>query len=525
MLSFSSAYADLARQLGDDLKAANIEVRYDPWEGGGGAPAFQAVDNRIDDVAFVLPLLTPSDAARTWIGDEWRRAIYDQAGARGIDVLPVRGAGDLRAIPDFLRDRSFADLHNRDDALELRRLVETIRGRSGDAGIRLPTDREAAGARSPVTLPAAPLALEVGDDLAPLFGGAKGARPFFDDMIPMMRDGLFYELGVQLPGVQLRRGADVPPSSLRIVINEIPEAQVEIHPDSVMVGDSVGAMEERGLGAAPAVNPATGAACAWIPAHQATAAMDLGLTTWDAHGFVILSLSAILRRKAADFIGIDAARTMLRQIEPVFPRLVAETVPKTVSLFVLTDVLRRLVAEGVSIRDLRRILMTLADWGRVEHDPLMLTEVVRAALKRPITYRLSRGTNQLVVLLLHPDIEVSIRDATRHTATGTYLDLEPGRLRKIMDAIREPWDALGRDVQAPQILTTLEIRSSVRRLVAPSMPRLHAVSYQELAPETNIQPIGRISLDGFSPRAGVTVGGAPLWSSSGAKVPGSSLSG
>ena len=42
------------------------------------------------------------------------------------------------------------------------------------------------------------------------------------------------------------------------------------------------------------------------------------------------------------------------------------------------------------------------------------------------------------------------------------------------------------------------------------MPRLH-VAYQELALDTNIQPIGRISLAGFSPRADVSVGGVPLW--------------
>lgn len=512
LLSFSSAYSDLARRLADDLRAANIEVGYDKWEGGGGAPATKSVSGGVDDAQFLMPLLTPSDAARTWIGDEWRRAIYDEARARGVDVLPVRGDGDLDAIPDFLRDRSFADLRNRDYALELRRLVKTIRDKSGDSTIELPADgREAHGTRSPLTLPANPIALEVGEELAALVGHDEVTNPLVDEMFPMMRDGLFYELGVQYPGLHLREGSDVPSSSARIVINDVPETQLEVRPGSVMVNDSVGAMAERGFAAEPAVNPATGTACAWIPAHKAPAARDCGLTVWDAYGFLILLLSSVLRRKAADFIGTGEARAMLKQIEPVFPQLVAEAVPKTVSLFVLTDVLRRLVAEGVSIRDLRRILMALADWGRVEDDPLMLTEYVRAALQRLITYRLSRGTNQLVVFLLDPDIETSIRDSTRHTATGSYVDLESDHLREIVNAIREPLGALGDDVQVPQILTVMEIRSSIRRLVAPSMPKLHVVSYQELAPDTNIQPVGRISLDGFSSRAGVSVDGVPLW--------------
>ncbi len=277
------------------------------------------------------------------------------------------------------------------------------------------------------------------------------------------------------------------------MINDIPETEVEVRPDSVMVNDSVGALASLGVDAEPAVNPANGAASAWIPARAATAAHSRGLTTWDAREFLILALSAVLRRKAADFIGLDEARAMLARIEPVFPRLVAETVPKTVSLFVLTDVLRRLVVELVSVRNLRRILLALADWGRVENDPLLLTEYVRAALRRQLTHQLSRGTNQLVVFLLHPEIETAIRDATRHTATASYVDLEAARLRKIVDAIREPMRALPGGVQVPQILTLMEIRSSVRRLVGTSMPWLHVVSYQELRPR-HTHPAGRTHL-------------------------------
>jgi type III secretion protein V len=392
-------------------------------------------------------------------------------------------------------------------------LVETIRDQSGDAGIKLPPGgREGGSAHSPMTLPPDPLVLEVGDELMPLFAGDEGASPFLDEMVPMMRDGLFYELGVQFPGLRLSVGADVPPSSARITINGVPEKDVEVRPDWVMVNDRVDAMVERGFAAEPVVNPATDTTGTLIPAHEAEAAEDLELTIWDAHGYVTLALSSVLRRKAAHFIGMDEAQAMLKQIEPFFPLLIAETVPKTVSLFVLTDVLRRLVAEGVSIRNLRSILMALAEWGRVENDPLMLTEYVRAALRRQITYKLRRGSKVVVAFLLHPDIETEIRGATRHTATGSYVDLEPDRLREILDAIQEPLDVLPEHAQVPEILTTMEIRSTVRRLVALKMPKLHVVSYHELRPETNIYPVGRISLDGFeSRRGGVSVGGVQVW--------------
>jgi type III secretory pathway component EscV len=508
-LSFSNAYVDFALRVGNNLRAANLSVCYDQWYGGGGVPAMQALAQGLTDAIFVAPLLTPSDAAPTWVGDEWRQTIYQAACARGIGVLPAWGAGDLSAVPECLRDRSCADLRGQDYAFELRRLIEALRRLSGDASITLPDDTHESGA-APAAMPlhAAPIILEVGAALAPLVIGADGTSKFIDEAVPLMYDGLFYEIGVQFPALRVREESDLPPASARVLINGVPETQVEVRLDAVMISESVGAMAARGIAAQAAINPANGFACAWIPAHQVAAVADLAPTTWDAQQFLILTLSALLRRKAADFIGVDEAQAMLTQLDEAFPRLVAETVPKTVSLFVLTDVLRRLVAERVSIGDLRKILMALAEWGRVERDPLLLTEYVRVALHRYITHKFTRGQNTLVALLLDPDIE---REATRHTATGSYVDLEPGRLREILQAIREPMRAWPDGFQHPVILSAMDIRSCVRRLIAPSLPLLEVLSYQELRADTSIQPVGRISLAGFTARAGMSAGGVPLW--------------
>ena len=66
-------------------------------------------------------------------------------------------------------------------------------------------------------------------------------------------------------------------------------------------------------------------------------------------------------------IRAEDATWMLEQLEQAFPALVKEVVPKAVSPFQLTDILRRLVEEEISIRDLRSILQALAEWGQVEN--------------------------------------------------------------------------------------------------------------------------------------------------------------
>lgn len=511
LLSFSSAYAYLAQQLAADLNSANIEVLYDQWEGGGGIPTTESIENSIDDVTFIMPLLTPSEAAPIWVGEAWKRKIYDEARRRNIAVLPVLGA-DCKP-PKFLEDLSYADLFNqhKNNALEFQRLVQTIYHRSNDASIKVPAAKNVTNnTLSPLVLPSKRILIAVGEELASLFEDGDGTM-FFSKQLPMMRDGLFYELGVKFPQVAVQAETTLPPCSAQVSLNDVPESRVEIPLHAVMVNKSVEEMTKYGVAAKPATNPASGASCAWVSVNQRQVAEENGLTTWDSYSFLILWLASILRRKAADFIGVDEVQEMLKQLEPVFPQLIAETVPKTVSLFVLTDVLRRLVVEGVSIRNLPKILMSFAEWGCVESDPLFLTEYARGALKRQITHFLTRGTKQFVVFLLDADIESLVLESLRYTPTGSYVDLEPDHLRRILEVIQNAMSAIPDNAQVPQILTTMEIRSSIRRLVALSIPQLHLISYQELRSDCNIQPIGRISLNkGVNWRSGVSVGGVPL---------------
>ena len=339
-----------------------------------------------------------------------------------------------------------------------------------------------------------PIALEVAADLVPLVDDTTGSN-FLNELIPMMRDGLFYELGVRFPGLRVRGNeGDLPPGSYIIMINEIPLVMGSVDKEKCLVNDTPDRLRLLGIEAEPAQNPANGNACGWIAADQRKLAEDAGLTTWDAPGYIVLHLSAVLRKNAAEFVGIQETQNMLEQLEQAFPALVKEVVPKAVSPFQLTDILRRLTEEEISIRDLRNILQALAEWGPVENDTVMLTEYVRAALKRYISHKYTRGQSTLIVYLLDPQIEETVRSSVQHTSSGSYLALEPEITQEILAAVRNEVGNLPPSAQQPVVLTTMEIRRYFRKLVELEFPHLAVLSYQELSPEMNIQPIARISL-------------------------------
>ncbi|MCP4500475.1 MAG: FHIPEP family type III secretion protein [Deltaproteobacteria bacterium] len=339
-----------------------------------------------------------------------------------------------------------------------------------------------------------PVALEVSADLVPLVDDTTGSN-FLNELIPMMRDGLFYELGVRFPGLRVRgNDSDMPAGSYIVMINEIPLVMGNVDQNKVLVNDTPDRLRLLGIDAEPAQNPANGNQCAWISADVRDLAEQSGLTTWDAPGYLVLHLSAVLRKNSSEFVGIQETQNMLEQLEQAFPALVKEVVPKAVSPFQLTDILRRLVEEEISIRDLRNILQALAEWGPVENDTVMLTEYVRAALKRYISHKYTRGQSTLIVYLLDPQIEETVRSSVQHTSSGSYLALEPEITQEILAAVRNEVGNLPPSAQQPVVLTTMEIRRYFRKLVELEFPHLAVLSYQELSPEMNIQPIARISL-------------------------------
>ena len=502
LLSFAGAYAELARRWGTALRENGIDVRLDPWDGGGGVPGVQRVVLDGHDVDFVVPLLTPSDVAPTWIDAAWRTAVFDVAVQRGKPVLPVLGDGPLDALPHFLRAMSFADLRGKDASAELQRLLRTMRTGPGDEAV-WPANEDTGAAPSPLAAVAQPLMLELGPAWPQPMLGAED--------IAMMVHGLFYELGVHVPPLVQRTEPGLPPWGLRVWINEVPELEGQALADAVLVSESAEVLARDGIAAQPARNPANGAPAAWVPASLRDQASGPDRAIWDQQEFLILTLSAALRAKAADFMGVAEAEALLSLLEPTFPQLLSQSVPDPVSPLVLSDVLRRLLAEGVGIRNLPNILFTLADRGRTESDPRVLTEYVRAGLRRQLSHQLGRGRKLLYVLLLDPAIESDVGAAIEHTATGSYLNLAPTVLAALLQAIREAVQMFPPDAQLPQILTTMEIRASIRRLVAPSLPLLHVVSYHDLRPDMSIQPVGRITWQGFQRRPGVRVGEQLLW--------------
>jgi type III secretion protein V len=204
-------------------------------------------------------------------------------------------------------------------------------------------------------------------------------------------------------------------------------------------------------------------------------------------------LAFVLKKYASDFLGLQETKYLLEQMEPRFGEIVRE-VQRVLPIHKLTEVLQRLVQEEISIRNLRVVLQALIDWGQKEKDTVLLVEYVRSSLRRYISYKYAGNRNMLPVYLLDPEIEEMIRKAIRQTSGGAFLALDPASAKAFITAVKKAVGNLDLLAQKPVLLTTMDVRRYIKKLLESELRGLPVLSYQELTEEINIQPLEKITM-------------------------------
>jgi type III secretion protein V len=314
-------------------------------------------------------------------------------------------------------------------------------------------------------------------------------------LLPQLRDALYMETGVRFPAVRVRvMVPELAKGTFVVRLKDVPLFKETIGADDYLAVESPELLKRLDVAARPIKHPVTSAPVSLIRAQDREVVEASGVAVWNAAGIVALYLARALRRNAKSFVGLQEVGELVSELEKSNPTLIREVVPKVLSLSQLVDVLRRLVDEEVSIRDLKTILEALGERGAVENDVLALTEHARASLSRQLAHSYAGMENRLPVLLLDPATEDTIRSAIQQTKNGYCLVLEPNICRAVVQSI-EGWlrPAIAAGVR-PVILTNTEIRRFVRKLIESELGLIPVLSFDELPDDLNVRPIGRVSL-------------------------------
>jgi len=321
----------------------------------------------------------------------------------------------------------------------------------------------------------AALGLELGYALIGLVDERKGA-PLMTRITGIRRQ-LSRELGFVVPMVRVRDNMALSPNAYRITVGGVIVGEDEVYPDDLLAldsGDLLNVVDGRAV-----KDPTFGLDAVWIPPARRAEAIVAGYTVVDAATVAATHLNQVINAAAADLFGMDEAQKLLDVLKESAPQLVANLTPQPLSLSAIAGLCRALLAEGVPLKDFRRVAEAMVEAAREENDPFQLVEKVRQKIGALIVQTLVPVRMPLPVITLDAGLESLLAQAVRTGANAQH-PIEPGLGQKLVGAVGAVAAPLLGEARRFALVTSPMARRALSRLLAPHLPDVPVLSFLEI---------------------------------------------
>jgi type III secretion protein V len=307
-----------------------------------------------------------------------------------------------------------------------------------------------------------------------------------DDAIDRERERMESVLGLPFPGISMWVSDDLKGCQFDVLLNDVLNKSVTMPGNKVLLTNLESPLASKAKPHGP------------ILSFEESLWIDAGMVT-ENHKDDFMRMEAILSQEVMDvlknnahtFMGVQEVQWVIDRAVPEYPGLVAE-VQKVLPMQRIADVLRRLLEEQVSIRNIRGIFESLISWGPKEKDMLLLTEYVRGDLGKYLAFEAAGGGTVVSAILLDPNTEQAIRQCIKPTPAGNYLAMPPEQAQALTDRIESMVGNATKGSVA--VVTSMDIRRYVKKMIEPRIRWLRVYSFQELGGLVELRPIGRVSM-------------------------------
>ncbi|MCK6445384.1 MAG: flagellar biosynthesis protein FlhA [Planctomycetes bacterium] len=335
------------------------------------------------------------------------------------------------------------------------------------------------------------LSLEIGYRLIPLVQDGAGSGIL--DHIAQLRRRFATHEGLVLPPVRIKDNIRLGANAYRVLVGGQEVARGEIEPGHVLAMDSGTA--NGPLQGKATKDPAFGLPAKWIAETLRDEAELLGYTVIDPTSVLVTHLSEVIRTSIGDVLTRDDVKELVAAAKKISPAVVEELVPERLGYGELQAVLRNLVRDGVSVRNMPAILEVLADHVGKTKDLDQLTEFVRQRLGRSICEAHADRNGTVFAVTLDPTIEQRLAAAIGGQPDPESPPVSPAYLQKLVERVG---DSIAQGTKSGKNVVLL-VRSGVRRflneLVRASLPKVAVLSYSEVVPARAVETLGIVKLD------------------------------
>lgn len=330
-----------------------------------------------------------------------------------------------------------------------------------------------------------PLELEIGYGLVVLTDEQQGGDLL--GRFGAVRKQCALELGMVVPMIRIRDNVQLGAHEYVIKIYGAKVAGGELRPQRFLAlcGGPVELAGEQ------VKDPTFGMPAVWIEEDQREEAEALGCTVVDASTVLVTHVTQVIKDHAHELISRSDVQKLLNSVKEEHGPLVEELVPGLLNVGQVQGVLKNLLREGISIRNLVGILEAMADHAATADSLETLTELVRQSLARQITDTYVGPDGILRVIRLDPALEEVLREEAQEGGT-----VDSQFVHRLMHRLMQEIQKLAAGGYPPVVLTSPMVRRTFRRIIEPMVPQLVVLSFGEVDPRAQLEVVGMVKLEG-----------------------------
>ena len=307
-----------------------------------------------------------------------------------------------------------------------------------------------------------------------------------------VRKQISKELGFVVPQVRIRDDLTLEANHYRIRIGQEIVAEDKIFPQLLLAIPSDSAQTK--IEGTDVKDPSFNMDATWIEPHQQARAENLGYMVVEPEAVIATHLNQILSKQASELLGQDDVQALLDNLSKTSPQLVSSTVPKLISLSVLTSILKSLLAEKMPISDLKRILEVLAGQNIKNMTPIELAEAVRPTISGLLIQQIAPLNSPLPIITFSAELEQMIVNIAKQTGPNGLI-LEANLIQKIVTAINDVIEKLQNENRKAVMITAPVIRRDLSHMLRQHIPNLDVLSFTELPDNKKIEVVANIGSD------------------------------
>jgi flagellar biosynthesis protein FlhA len=329
--------------------------------------------------------------------------------------------------------------------------------------------------------------LDIGYGLVGLVDERKGS-PLMARITGVRRQ-LSKELGFVVPQCRVRDDINLAPYTYRILVNGVVVGEDQASADEMLALDTGQGFGD--LAGKKAKDPTFGLDATWIAPGDADAATGAGFLVVDSGTVIATHLNHALGANAADLLGADEVQALLDGLKERNPQLAASLTPQPLALTTLTTVLKQLLAEGVPLKEFRRIASSVAVAAQRSQDADEIVELIRPDLGPLIIGKLCTMREPLRVMTLEGGLEGLLGQAMRNDPSRRHV-IEPDLGRRIVDALQRAAQPLIAEAKPFALVVQPAIRVAVRKLVRSVLPDTPVMSFFEVPEDKAVEVVAVI---------------------------------